>query len=432
MTHAVRSPAVCTKAAETLRSLLAGDLDFHEQNSSYASHALHAFAAKFPPQLPRVFVDALTQPGDVVLDPMMGSGTAVLEAALLARRAVGVDIDPLAVRLCRVKTTPVHTGRAVRAMRSVVASAAMLLMHPSSIRSEMHRRFDAPTKRFLDYWFLSSTQQQLMALVMAIEEEQDPVLQRLLRLVFSSVIITKSGGVSLARDLAHSRPHRVLAKVPRDAIEQFEHRCRNAIAGLQALPAHAPPVQISCADARSLPLGNNRVDLVITSPPYANAIDYMRAHKFSLVWFGESVTKLTALRSTYVGAENCRASASDRLPNTALATVQTVSGLDLRKGRVLRKYLGDMKLVLAEIFRVLRPGAAAALVIGPSTMRGVRVETHRLLAELAEQVGFDAVGLAERKLDRDRRMMPARNDKTRMNGIEQRMHSEFVVGLVRP
>ncbi|NOZ72845.1 MAG: site-specific DNA-methyltransferase [Chloroflexi bacterium] len=57
---------------DRLAYLLQGDLDFHDRASGYASHSFHAFPAKFPPQLPRIFIEALTQPGDIVFDPMMG------------------------------------------------------------------------------------------------------------------------------------------------------------------------------------------------------------------------------------------------------------------------------------------------------------------------------------------------------------------------
>src|SRR2546423_139953 len=91
---------------EKLAALLAGDLEFHGQKTGYASHDLHSFAAKFPPQLPQAFIRGLTKPYDIVLDPMMGSGTLVVEALLEGRHGIGLDIDPLALRLSRVKTTP--------------------------------------------------------------------------------------------------------------------------------------------------------------------------------------------------------------------------------------------------------------------------------------------------------------------------------------
>ena len=62
---------------ERFRDLLSSDLEFHGKSSAYASHNFHAFPAKFPPQLPRKFIEGLTEPGDVVLDPMVGSGTTL-------------------------------------------------------------------------------------------------------------------------------------------------------------------------------------------------------------------------------------------------------------------------------------------------------------------------------------------------------------------
>jgi len=110
-----------------LSKLLSSDLDFHRDASNLASHALHAFAAKFPPQLPRVFIEGLTVKGETVMDPMMGSGTAIVEAFLCGRRAVGFAIDPLALMICRVKTHPVDFLEATWAGKRVLGSAVQLL-----------------------------------------------------------------------------------------------------------------------------------------------------------------------------------------------------------------------------------------------------------------------------------------------------------------
>jgi len=418
-----------TQTRHNLEGVLRGDLGFHDESSSYASHTLHAFAAKFPPQLPRVFIERLTQPGDTVLDPMMGSGTALVEAALLGRRAIGADIDPLALRLGRVKTTPMQGVRLLEAAQLAIERASKLVANPAHMGRALERRFDDQTRAFLDYWFLPETRDALAALVMSIEQEGDPKVQDFLRVVFSSIIITKSGGVSRARDLAHSRPHRVESKQPRDPIAQFELRARKAAAAINDLPPDLPPVEIHHADARHLPLPGSSVDLVITSPPYANAIDYMRAHKFSLVWFGETVADLSRLRATYIGSEKCGALSDNHLPDAAANAIEALAALDSRKAKVLRKYFADMRAVLAEIRRVLRPRRAAVIVVGPSTMRGMTIATHEHLSAIAQQLGFDLVGISERKLDRDRRMMPARFGSASMNGIELRMHEEYVIGL---
>ena len=111
---------------EKLATLLESELNFHGENGNYSSHHFHAFAARFPPQLPRLSILGLTESGDIVLDPMMGSDTAIVEALLEGWRAVGLDIDPLALRLCQAKTMPVQIDSLRGTAQRVVWQAATL------------------------------------------------------------------------------------------------------------------------------------------------------------------------------------------------------------------------------------------------------------------------------------------------------------------
>jgi len=413
-----------------LKELLKGDLNFHEKDSTYASHDFHAFAAKFPPQLPKVFIQGLTDRGDVVLDPMMGSGTTIVEAFLAGRKAIGFDIDPLAVHLCRVKVTPQNVERLTALGEEVLNGARWLFAAPTVVTEELSRRFDTKTKEFIDYWFLPHTQHELMALIMAIENVKDEAIKDFLELTFSSIIITKSGGVSMARDLAHTRPHRDETKVPQSALAAFEYRLKKNIAGIAELRDGEGTVELHSGDARALTLADESVDLVVTSPPYANAIDYMRAHKFSLVWFGSRIEELTRLRATYIGSERVADTNLAFLTHRPETVIRQLARKDPRKAKVLRKYFTDMSNAISEMYRVLRPDSAAIIVVGTSTIRGINVETHRCLADIAAEIGFQVVGVANRQLDRNRRMMPARFGKKSASMIEQRIHEEYVIGLL--
>ncbi|MEW6227358.1 MAG: DNA methyltransferase [Bacillota bacterium] len=409
-------------------SILDLDLDFHAENSTYASHALHAFAAKFPPQLPRLFIERLTTEGETVLDPMAGSGTTLLEAYLLGRQAIGVDIDPLAVKMARVKTTPLETS--VQNLGLDVVFRARFLMGSPAVEHQLRVRFDEESKRFIDYWFLPQTQQELMALIYAIEEfPEDSAERRFLEVVFSSVIITKSGGVSLARDLAHTRPHRDLSKKPKNAIDQFAERVRKLHQSFSALPNSRSLPEVRLGDARCLDIADNSVHLVITSPPYANAIDYMRAHKFSLVWMGRPPNDLSFLRGEYIGSEKAQTGVSEAMPEFVSEIVSRVEAKDARKAKVLTRYFSDMSRCISEMHRVLVPGRVVVLVVGSSMIRGINVETPRCLAKIAETIGLELIGIATRRLDRDRRMMPARSVGGVLSGIEQRVHTEEIVIL---
>jgi len=429
----IRRHWTASAVRRTLSRLVSEDLNFHEAASNYASHSIHAFAAKFPPQLPRVFIEGLTDPGETVLDPMMGSGTTVVEAFLRNRRAIGFDIDPLALLICRVKTMPVDFLEAAWAGKRIISVAGRLIEKPAYLDLVMSRRYDPASLDFIEYWFPKETQRQLLALLLAIEREKPSErLEDFLKVVFSSIIVTKSGGVSQAYDLAHSRPHRVLGKPTRDALKLYEKRLMKAADLLCQLPQNGKNVLIKSHDCReSMPLSRNSVQLIVTSPPYANAIDYMRAHKFSLVWFGGKIAELSVLRSQYIGSEKTSQLTEELFPSEVRRVVCAVEARDQKKARVLTKYFSEMDRAITQMQRVLEPGRACLIVVGPSTMRSVPVPTHKCLAALAEKRGFELVDLVQRKLDRNRRMMPAGFRRNHNSQIESRMHEEYVIALVK-
>ncbi|MBW1795719.1 MAG: hypothetical protein JRF30_12610 [Deltaproteobacteria bacterium] len=416
---------------ETLRKLLSEDLDFHGENSGYATHNFHAFPAKFPPQLPKKFIIGLTLPGERVLDPMSGSGTAVLEALLLGRHGIGVDIDPLALTIGKVKVTPVDLGQLIRSGESVIERATHTLRFKrQELKAALAARFDPPTKKFVDYWFLGETQLELLALIQEIEGISDHNVCRFLEIALSSIIITKSGGVSLAYDLAHTRPHRLADKVPRSPIDEFEKRLNKNLKHINKLAWGAGQAHLVCGNTQTVGIADNSIDLIITSPPYAaNAIDYMRAHKFSLVWFGYSIDSLGRMRGDYIGGERIHNFKMANLPAYAEGIVSKVSEKDSKKGNVLRRYYTEMTLSLSEMFRVLKPGKAAIVIVGSSIMRGIDTETALCLGEIGKTIGFDVVDFAERRLDRNKRMMPARKNALPESQIEERMHKEHIIGF---
>ena len=432
-----------TRTRQRLGSLLQGDLSFQTPaRMAHPLYALHPFAARFPYGLPGYFIDALTERGDTVLDPMCGSGITLLEGWAAGRSVIGVDLDPLARRQAKARTTALDGTDVREAGQAAHRRASEFVEGQGSRRDPLEtvkEDMDSATREFLDYWFFPETQRELACLTLAIREEPDPDLRNLLEVIFSSTIVTKSGGVSRARDLAHTRPHRVSDKVPRSAIQLFGNlvgRAADAYAGVDRNAVGDR--QIIDGDARALPLPDCSVDLIVTSPPYANALDYMRAHKFSLAWLGDPIPSLTKLRREYIGSESAgshvTAASAGQLPDSVEAVVQRVGEADTAKSRVLRRYFCDMSASISEMHRVLRPGSATIIVVGASTMRGILVPTHECLADLATAAGFELVRVAPRNLDRDRRMMPARNfgRAAGATSIELRMHTEYIIGAVKP
>ena len=85
-------------------------------------------------------------------------------------------------------------------------------------------------------------------------------------------------------------------------------------------------------------------------------------------------------------------------------------------------------MVLKELYRVLKYDRGCILIVASSTLNGIKTQTHKCFAELAELAGFETIGMGIRNLDRDRRMMPFRNSHNK-SPIESRMHQEYVLGF---
>ncbi len=438
---------------DNLINALSSDLDFTDTlDDIHLAHKLHSFPAKFPPHLPRKFILELTDPNDVVLDPMMGSGTTLLEAFFQNRQAIGLDIDPLAILISQVKLKNIN--------KNILHSIGIELLNRAKQTSsqdlwkvEKEKRFDTKTIEFIDYWFALETQQELIALIIEIEKIEDIYYKNFFELLFSSIIITKTGGVSLALDLAHTRPHKAkavykngkllfgdknetrkyLIKTLRSPFDEFEKKINKSLDYLHTLPSSKIYPVINLANAQALTLPANSVDLIVTSPPYAsNAIDYMRAHKFSLVWFGYSIDTLTKKRKSYIGSEGNIDLPTIKLPTEVEDIINLIKTKNNSKGNALKRYYLEMTLVLQEMYRVLRNEKPAILVVGNSIMAGEDIQISQSLIHIGKMIGFDIPKVGIRQIDRNRRMLPTGTNINASSQIEQRMHEEYVIGFYKP
>lgn len=444
---------------DRLIELLSGDLDFQGEYAVQSAHRIHSFPAKFPPQLPQKFIDGLTQQGEIVMDPMMGSGTTLLEASLAGRVGMGFDIDPLASLISNVKTTPIHKQRTSKLITQIAESARKYAKtNFSKLKKQLATQWDDETHEFADYWFLTQTQIEIQALKNEIAKINSSDEREFLEIALSAIIVAKSSGVSLALDLAHTRPHRAksvvdsegrvlinfvngevstpryekLRKTVRSAFDEFEKRANQNVRFALDVNLHEKKSFAVYGDAQAIPLKDNLADLIVTSPPYAaNAIDYMRAHKFTLIWMGYSISALSQRRREYIGGEYHSAFEISNLHGRPAQVIKEITLLDTKKGLSLLRYYSEMSRTLQEMYRVLKPGKCAVLVVGNSVMRNRDTETGECLAELARQAGFECPKIGIRNIDRDRRMLPAQTQPAQSQ-IQQRMHQESVIGLYKP
>jgi SAM-dependent methyltransferase len=363
-----------------------------------------------------------------ILDPMSGSGTVLAVAREKGHRAFGVDLDPLAVLLSKVWTRTVEPER-VAAAAQVALSKAKAAFPSLTCGQAYPADSDEETRAFLRYWFDDYSRRQLAALAQAILKEDDGAIRDVLWCGFSRLIITKSSGASLAMDLSHSRPHKAFERAPVKPFNKFLVAVQTVIDNCpQSKKGSVGPASVvKQGDARQLKIESSSIDLVLTSPPYLNAIDYMRCSKFSLVWMGYSLEDVRKIRSTSVGAEKSTeaAKAADWV-KSIISALDLKPALSNRDNSLLSQYVWDMSRALSEVSRVLKPGGRAVYVVGDSTVRGTFVSNSAVVEAVGLSKGLSFVSKQTRVIPAHRRYMPP--PKVGANdGMDARMRCEVVL-----
>ncbi len=392
--------------------------------------AVHPFPARMAPGI------ALRVMSDMhevrVLDPMMGSGTVLAMARAHGHRGIGFDTDPLAVLISKVWTTAFRRDEIRVQARSVLERALTEVKH-ITVGDAYPEHADEETCRFVRYWFDGYARRQLTALSIAIGSERSEMTRNALWCAFSRLIITKQSGASRAMDLSHSRPHRVFKTAPEKPFKSFLSAVERVIAsGIdEATPERGPEPKITMGDARALPLPDQSVDLVLTSPPYLNAIDYIRSSKFSLVWMGYSITELRQIRTDSVGTEAGQGGLAeeDRASRLILEALKLRPKLEPRHEQILCRYIHDMRRAIAEVGRVLATPGRAVYVVGENTLRGTYIRTSIIVTALAELAGLSVKERRIRNLPANRRYMPP--PAYALGAMNARMRREVILTFAR-
>ena len=399
-------------------------------SSAATLRPIHPFPARMAPDL---VLKKLVEIGDGgrVLDPMAGSGVVLRHAIERGHCALGYDLDPLAVLMARVWTTPIcekNLDDWTKRVQSRVAATSQDGVELHWIDS------DDETRVFIDYWFGKSQQAELrrIASVLSVfgrgQGERDAASLDLLRLALSRIIVTKEPCASLARDTSHSRPHKVLKESTFRVLPAFWRSIR----ALRKWLTDCPPegrAQVQPGDARNLAsVDNGSIDAVITSPPYLNAIDYLRGHRLSLVWLGHGLRQLREIRAESIGAERGPADSTVcGLFGSIRMAMGRVEQLPNRYFMMIERYAEDLYRMISEIRRVLRPGGVATLVVGNSCLRGTFIDNAAAVFEAGKMIGLERVGVSVRELPDRRRYLPF----TKEGQLARRMRTETICSFVR-
>ncbi|NQT47337.1 MAG: hypothetical protein HQ578_00010 [Chloroflexi bacterium] len=389
------------------------------RGSDRYTHLIHRYPAKLLPHIPAFFLASCLCPEQAtILDPFAGSGTVLLEAMLQGHNALGVEINPVARLIAKVKTTVYETDM-------LVSEADRLL---ASIRQQKEPA-DIPSFPNRDLWFSGKVQLGLTQVRKGIEEVGALQIQDFFWLVFSSLVRR----VALAdpriappvllkpekfpdSSTRHKKAQAMIeerrdANVP----ELFEWAINEQLRRFRKLEDEGHrgclgQAKVVWDDARALAVTtladrglldkpkatafpDESVDLVVTSPPYLNAQKYARSCRLEWYWLGLGPYKsLRAMDSRmlgserllyeeYVGLQSVGHPIADRI-------IEEVYQVDRLRACMISHYYQDMSTCMAQIHKALKKGGFLVLVVGNNRILKERVANHLILKDLAIKLGF--------------------------------------------
>lgn len=338
-----------------------------DEDHDLLTHAFHSYPARMHPLLVRQCFSLMD--GDV-LDPFCGSGTVLVEAMRAGRRAVGVDINPLAVRIAEVKTAKMNASAREAFL---VFAESIAERSEERVRTRVPVRADLPREEIA--WYSPHTLKELAGLLEEIRNVEDPRLVRFFEVVFSSLLVKFS---KQRADTANAMVEKRIRKgLP---TEFFLRKCRELAQRWAELEEEAdksaPEPRARVGDVKrlstALPKGF-AADLVITSPPYGGTYDYVDHHKRRYPWLGLDTR---AFEKEEIGARRRS---------------------DQKGGR--RRWNRELGQTLAQIADALKPGGLAVLLIGDGLIGGTLVPADEQVLELSESISLTMVASASTPRD---------------------------------
>lgn len=359
------------------------------------THKFHRFPGKFIPHIPRWAIKKyanMSRPSKII-DPFCGSGTTLVEAALMGHQPYGFDVDPIACLISRVKTTPIAEENLVRVVEDINERL-------KTARSGAFR----PSIPTLHHWFSESAVEELSALRGIIEVyRHDTTIFDFLAVVFLSVIRRVSNADNQTQKTYVSHTH---LKTPERAIplftsNLFEYSARILEFSKKVKMLHGTLVISS--DARTVSqswdkLKTPKADLVITSPPYVKSVDYVYNQMAEYFWIGdlfemETQSKQNTYKARYIGTEKVPSSEFSSVTTTGMQNVDEIVSqirtTSPKNAYITWRYFVDLRAHFMSISDILAPGAHYISVVGDSTINGIPILTHELLRETAEPAGFE-------------------------------------------
>ncbi len=360
--------------------------DFRKSFTKYNNHGFHTYPAMMIPQVARRLIEMYGKDKEILLDPFMGSGTALLEASLHKnfKKAYGIDINPLALLISKVKTTPINSKKLKEEYKKLITKCNS---DKKAVDSK-EKKIEIPDFFNIEFWFKSNVITDLSIIKHNINKIKDENIKDFFLIVFSETVRNVSNTRNREYKLYRMNKN-MLEKHNPNTFEEFEKKSLKNISSMnEFFTEHNKKcdINILAEDTRNLTsIPENSVDLIVTSPPYGDSrttVAYGQFSRLGLQWLGYDKSEVINIDKISLGGIPTKDLQNGLGSPTLKKTLDKISNIDSRRAKDVLSFYVDFDKCIKELHRITKVGAFMCFVVGNRTVKGVQIPTDEIILEL--------------------------------------------------
>jgi DNA modification methylase len=396
-------------------------LDKVKEEDRLGMHSFHRYYGKLIPAIPRAFIREFTSEGDLIFDPFSGSGTTALEAKYANRNFAGIEINPLSILIDEIKLADYDIDTLKKVFEKIVA---LFEIDDCPVAEE-----DIPFCVNRDHWFKDFVQKDLIKIrrniPLAVKDfcnkSESEKYEKFYLGVLSAIVKQVSNADTLHVFPGISKRMRRLeaeGQIHINVIDTFKRASKKRIAYVEEIGDHNVETRFILGDSSNIDLSEyaNKVDLVVTNPPYISSVRYAETLKLELYWMGicKSAKEYMDLSNSMIGNDHISTKLCTEKHHTNYdfvnELIDTMFEIDKKQARVIYDFFTLMERVIKNMSLILKKGKKLVMKISDSKIRKIKVPTGKFLTYIAERNGFVLYDVFNDKINENSRsLLTARN-----------------------